>query len=37
MSNQMPNMTLNNIANACNGTYIGAEELKEKVFGSGSE
>lgn len=32
MSNQMPNMTLTNIANACNGTYIGAEELKEKVI-----
>ena len=32
MSNQMPNMTLNNIAQACNGTYIGAEELKEKVI-----
>ena len=32
MSNQMPNMTLNNIATACNGTYIGSEELKEKVI-----
>lgn len=28
----MPNMTLENIANACHGTYIGAAEWKEKVI-----
>lgn len=29
--NIMPNMSLANIAKACNGTYIGAEDLKEKI------
>ncbi|MBQ6811583.1 MAG: UDP-N-acetylmuramoyl-tripeptide--D-alanyl-D-alanine ligase [Agathobacter sp.] len=28
----MPNMTLKNIALACDGTYIGAKELEEKVI-----
>lgn len=32
MNNQMPNMTLKNIADACNGTYIGAAELEEKII-----
>lgn len=29
---QMPNMTLQNIAAACHGTYIGAADLAEKVI-----
>ncbi len=32
MKKEMPNMTLKNIALACEGTYIGAEELEEKVI-----
>ncbi len=32
MNRQMPNMTLRNIAKACEGTYIGAAELEEKVI-----
>ena len=32
MNKQMPNMTLKNIAKACEGTYIGAPELAEKVI-----
>ena len=32
MSRQMPNMTLKNIALACEGTYVGAEEFLEKVI-----
>ncbi len=32
MKNEMPNMTLKNIALACEGTYVGAEELEEKVI-----
>lgn len=32
MNKQMPNMTLENIAKACDGTYIGAAELAEKVI-----
>ena len=32
MKNEMPNMTLENIAAACHGTYIGAEDLKGKVI-----
>lgn len=32
MNSQMPNMTLKNIAKACNGTYIGTAELEEKVI-----
>ena len=32
MKKEMPNMTLQNIALACNGTYIGADEQKEKVI-----
>lgn len=32
MNKQMPNMTLKNIAKACDGTYIGAAELEEKVI-----
>ena len=32
MNKQMPNMTLKNIAKACEGTYIGAPELEEKVI-----
>ena len=32
MNNQMPNMTLKNIAKACDGTYIGEAELAEKVI-----
>lgn len=29
---EMPNMTLKNVAVACDGTYVGAEELEEKVI-----
>ena len=32
MSREMPNMSLKNIAKACEGTYVGAEELEEKVI-----
>ena len=32
MNKQMPNMTLKNIAKACEGPYIGAPELAEKVI-----
>ena len=32
MKKEMPNMTLKNIALACDGTYIGAKELEEKVI-----
>ncbi len=32
MNSQMPNMTLKNIAKACEGTYVGAPELEEKVI-----
>ena len=32
MKKEMPNMTLKNIALACEGTYIGAKELEEKVI-----
>lgn len=32
MNKQMPNMTLKNIAKACDGTYIGAADLEEKVI-----
>ena len=32
MRNEMPNMTLENIAAACHGTYVGKEELKAKVI-----
>ena len=32
MKKEMPNMTLKNIALACEGTYVGAEELLEKVI-----
>lgn len=32
MSREMPNMTLKNIALACDGTYVGAAELLEKVI-----
>lgn len=32
MKKEMPNMTLKNIAQACEGTYVGAEELAEKVI-----
>ena len=28
---KMPNMTLSNIAEACGGTYIGAEEKKQET------
>ena len=29
---QMPNMTLKNIATACNGTYIGSLEMEDKII-----
>lgn len=32
MKNEMPNMTLKNIALACDGIYVGAKELEEKVI-----
>ena len=32
MKKEMPNMTLKNIAGACEGTYIGAKELEDKVI-----
>ena len=32
MKKEMPNMTLKNIASACEGTYIGAKELEDKVI-----
>lgn len=32
MKKEMPNMTLKNIAQACNGIYVGAEECAEKVI-----
>lgn len=32
MKTEMPNMTLKNIAGACEGTYIGAKELEDKVI-----
>lgn len=32
MKKEMPNMTLKNIAAACDGTYIGAKELEDKVI-----
>lgn len=32
MKKEMPNMTLKNIALACEGTYVGAKELEEKVI-----
>ena len=32
MSREMPNMSLKNIAKACEGTYVGAKELEEKVI-----
>lgn len=32
MNKQMPNMTLKNITKACEGTYIGAADLEEKVI-----
>ena len=32
MKKEMPNMTLKNIALACEGTYVGARELEEKVI-----
>ena len=32
MKKEMPNMTLKNIALACDGTYVGAEKLEEKVM-----
>ncbi len=32
INNGMPNMTLSNIAGACDGLYIGADELKEKII-----
>ena len=32
MNKQMPNMTLKNIAEACEGTYIGTADLEEKVI-----
>lgn len=32
MSKEMPNMSLKNIALACEGTYVGAKEFEEKVI-----
>ena len=32
MKKEMPNMTLKNIAYACEGVYVGAPELEEKVI-----
>ncbi len=32
MKKEMPNMTLKNIAGACEGTYIGAKELEDKII-----
>ena len=32
MKKEMPNMSLKNIALACEGTYVGAKELEEKVI-----
>ena len=32
MSREMPNMSLKNIAVACEGTYVGAKECEEKVI-----
>ena len=32
MKKEMPNMTLKNIAGACEGTYIGAKEFEDKVI-----
>lgn len=32
INNEMPNMTLSNIAGACGGLYIGADELKEEII-----
>ena len=32
MKKEMPNMTLKNIALACEGTYVGAKDLEEKVI-----
>lgn len=32
MNKTMPHMTLENIAKACNGTYIGEESLKQKMI-----
>lgn len=30
--NEMPNMTLKNIASACGGSYIGSEKLEDKII-----
>ena len=32
MKKEMPNMTLKNIALACDGTYVGTKKLEEKVI-----
>ena len=32
MKNKMPNMTLKNIALACEGTYVGSKEMEETVI-----
>ena len=31
MKKEMPNMTLKNIAHACEGVYVGVKELEEKL------
>ena len=32
VDNEMPNLTLENIANACEGTYVGDPSKKQKII-----